>query len=291
MLDPRRELDEGLRYQKVGMLRRAVDKYEATAARASDPAIVAEALLRESWAYRVWCKWDEALDSAQRSAAIAQRAQLDLPYAEALNAEAMAYHAKGDLDAATVRYEEILTVTGDQRMRGVGLQNLGSIAAQRGDLDAAERHFTESHRCFERAGYAWGVAIALNNSAAVALDRGNVAVAEQTARRAMEAAERIGDLELLGIAELNAAEALALRRDVTRAEVLATTALGHFTREENALRRAQALRVLGDVHLLRGDLAGAGRFFAHALALAEATGASYEVSRIRDCLEVVRRGS
>jgi ATP/maltotriose-dependent transcriptional regulator MalT len=289
MLDAHGELDEGLRYEKVGMLRRALDKYESTARRTDDPEIVAEALLREAWAYRAWCKWDKALDAAQRSATIAQRANLEVPYAEALNAEAMVYHARGEFGAAIPRYEEILSVTNDQRMRGVSLQNLGSIAAQRGDLDSAEWLFLESSRCFQRAQYTWGEAVALNNYAAVALDRGKLQLAEVIARQAMEAAEKVGDLELLGIAAMNAAEALAPRRELVRAEVLAMTALGHFTREENGLRRAQCLRVLGDVQLLRGDLAGAGRFYERALRQAEAAGSEYEGSRIRDCLEVVRR--
>ena len=288
MLDPRSELDEGLRYEKVGMLKRAVDKYAATAATARDPAIVAEALLREAWAYRAWCRWGEAIDSAQRSAAIAQRASLEVPYAEALNAEAMVYHARGEFDAAVTRYEEILSVTTDQRMRGVALQNLGSIAAHRAELDRAEELFLESYRSFERARYAWGEAVALNNYAAIALDRGKLQLAGTTAGMAMDAAERVGDQELLGIAAMNAAESLAMQRDVGRAEVLATTALGHFTRGENSLRRAQALRVLGDIRLLGGDLDGARRFFERALSIAEAAEADYEISRIRDCLEVAR---
>lgn len=287
MLDPRRELDEGLRLQKVGMFQKAVERYEETAARADDPIILAEALLREAWAYRGWCKWDRAIDAAQRSASIAHRAGHVLLYAEALNAEAMVYHARGNFDDAVPRYEEILGVTTDPRLQGISLQNLGSIAAQRGNLDAAETYFEESSRQFKLARYASGEAVALNNFAAVALDRGKLELAEATADRAMEAARRVGDLELLSIAAMNAAEALAPQRELARAEALAMTALGHFIQEENDWRRGQCLRVLGDIHLLRGELADARRYYETALRCAETAGSEFEVSRIRDCLEVV----
>jgi tetratricopeptide (TPR) repeat protein len=287
MLDPQRELEEGFRLWKAGMVKEAVEHYRATARHSAEPRLVAEALLREAWAYRAWCKWDEAIDAAQRGAAIAQRADLQTLYAEALNAEALVYQARGEFDAAVPRYEEMLSVTNDPRLRGVSQQNLGSIAAQRGDLDGAERYFLESSQSFERARYGTGEAIALNNYAAVALDRGKWELAEVTGRQAMEAAQRVGDLELVSIAAMNIAEALAGRRQWDKAEALVTAALGHFSHVENPLRQAQCLRVLGDVHLMRGDASGAAMHYNEALRRAVATRSDFEAERIRDCLEAV----
>jgi tetratricopeptide (TPR) repeat protein len=288
MLDPRGQLDEGLRFHKVGMLGKAIEYYEATAGGSDDPAVVAEAFCRAADAYRVWCKWDRGIEAARHAAGVAREAGLDALHAEALNAEAAVYLERGELNAAEPLLRRILDLTSDRRMRGIALQNLGSIAAQRADLRSAEDYFRRSYRTFRRAGYRWGEAFALNNFAAVALDMGRLKLALDLGLRAMEAAQRIGDFELLGIATMNAAEAHAAKGEVALGEALATTALGYFAAEDNAMRRAQCLRVLGDISVLKGDRLIASRFYEQALELAEALDSPFEASRLRDCLEVAR---
>jgi tetratricopeptide (TPR) repeat protein len=287
MLDSQAQMQEGLRYQKLGMLEKAIEQFEAAVSGTADTRVQAEALVRESGAYRAWCKWDEALHAARRGAVLASEANLDLVFADALNAEAVVHQERGDFERAVPLYERMLTLTSDERARGLALQNLGSIAAQRADLELAEHYFLKSYGCFQRADYGWGEAFALNNLAALALDRGKAKVAEVLGGQAMIAAKKVGDLELLGIAELNLAESLAAQRQLARGERLAEEALRYFAMEENSLRRSQCLRVLGDISLMRGERSAAWYRYTDALELAESVGASREVGRIRDCLQLV----
>lgn len=287
MLDIRSEIQEGLRYQKLGMLEQALQRFQVATDGATEPAIIGEGLCRQALVYRAWCRWDEAIGAARRSAAIALGARLDEQYAEALNAEAIVHQERGVFDEAIALYEIIARMRVSDRVRGLALQNLGSIAGERAELDRADAYFRESQRCFSKAGYAWGVAFALNNQAAVALYRGRFKEAEVLAGQSIVAAKKVGDLELIGIASLNAAEALASQNRVPEAERMALDALRYFEIEESELRRAQAYRVCGDLRLLQGDRDKARQFYIDATALAERVGSQREVERIRDAMEVL----
>lgn len=280
MRDARTYLDEGLELQKRGMMREALEHYEGTSALTRDPGILAEAMCRAAEVYRAWSKWEKAVAAARKSAALAQKAADAARYVDALNAEAIVYQERGQFAQAQPVYEQILSLTTEPRRRGVALQNLGSIAAQRGDLAEAERLFEESSRCFAEAQYVWGEAFALNNFAAAALDRGDLRRAEEVGMRAIEAAKKVGDLELLGIAAMNVAEALAGLGELAEAERFARVALDYFAIAEAELRRVQCLGVLGDISARRGNQATAVRYYREGIRLAERIGAAAEVAKI-----------
>lgn len=286
MLDPRNRLDEGMRYQRLGMLDAALEHYRVAIEAASDPEVLSEAYCRESLAYRAGCRWDEAIGSARRSATIALRARLDEQYAQALNAEAIVHQERGAFDSAMTLFEIIVRMTVSDRLSGITFQNMGAIAAQRADLVTAREYFRESQRYFARAGYPWGEALALNNQAAAALDAGHLKEAEVIAGQAIVAAKKVGDLELLGGAMLNLAEAVARQQRLDQAETLALDALRYFEIEENELRRAQCCRVVADIKVLQGARHEAQVMYARALGLAESVGSEREMLRIRDAMEV-----
>ena len=287
MVDPQSILEEGRRYQKLGMLQEALDHYRVVMELGIDPEVTSEAYCRESHVYRAWCRWDEAITSARRSATVALGARLDDHYAQALNAEAIVHQEQGAFDEAMVLYEIIARMTVGPRLLGIVFGNMASITAQRADLDAARAYFRESQRYFARAGYSWGEAAALNNHAAAALDAGRLKEAEVIAGQAIVAGKKIGDLELLGIAMLNLAEALAPQRRLDQAETLAFDALRYFELEENDLRRAQCFRVLGDIKVLQGCREDAERFYSQAVGLADSVGSEREATRIRDAMELI----
>jgi len=287
MIDPRGQLEEGLRYQKLGMLDQALEQYRVAIDSATDPEVISEAFCRESLVYRAWCRWDDAIGSARRSATIALSARLDDQYAQALNAEAIVHQERGAFDAAMTLYEIIVRMKVSDRLQGITYQNIGSIAAQQADFEKARTCFRESQRHFARAGYAWGEAFALNNQAAAAHDAGHMKEAEIIAGQAIVAAKKVGDLELLGIAMLNSAQALTPQQRLVPAEQLAVDALRYFEIEENDLRRAQCYRVLGDIKLLQGAPKEAHEMYAHALGLAQSVGSEREVMQIQDAMELV----
>jgi tetratricopeptide (TPR) repeat protein len=158
----------------------------------------------------------------------------------------------------------------DRRLAGAVLANLGSIAAQRGDLAAARTHLLGSARNFRDCHYFLGEASVLNNLGRLCLDQGNARVGLPMLHDALGAAKRAGDTELIAIVQRNLAEALGLSGDHDGAEAIAVSALETFTAEGNAARRAECLRVLGELDEARGNRTRAVERWRAALAIADA---------------------
>jgi tetratricopeptide (TPR) repeat protein len=283
MPDPLGDIEEGLRLEKFGMLDRALAHYEA-AAGGDDPLTVTTAWRRRASVLRTRCDWDGALAAARESAAVAVRHGLDDAHAEALNAEAAVFQSQGDFGAATPLLERILDMTKDARIRGVALQNLGSIAAERGDYETAEHRFLESYRCFRAVEYEWGQAFALNNYGRAAMDRDNFEIAERVLTRAVELAREIEDLDLAALATMNLAETMLCADDLERADEAASTALGYFDMAGNRWRRVECLRLLGDINRRDGQLEVARRCYTQGLELARELGVQLEITRLEERL-------
>jgi tetratricopeptide (TPR) repeat protein len=245
-------LDQGLLLERGGNTERALHAYADATALASTPAELAEAYRRTSDVHRTRSEWDEAIVAARASARVARSAGLDEPLAEALNAEAGVYLLQGAAARATALIEEALGYEVGERVRGVLLQNLGMAAARSGDPQTARRRFRESAACFERVGYERGELIALNNTAAADIEYGDPAAAIPVLAEAAAIARRLQDLDLLLLTVRNSAEAMTLCGRLAEAQAHVTEALGFFATEQNTLRRAECLMILGDIHARQG---------------------------------------
>lgn len=283
MPEPLGDIEEGLRFEKSGMLDRALAHYEA-ATTGDDPLTVTTAWRRRASVLRTRCDWEGALAAARESAAVALRYGLEDAHAEALNAEAAVFQSQGDFDAAVPLLDRILTMTKEPRIRGVALQNLGSIAAERGDYETAERRFLESYRCFRDAEYDWGQAFALNNYGRAAMDRGSLEIAERVLARAVELARSVEDLDLAALATMNLAETMLTANDLERADETASTALGYFEMAGNRWRRVECLRLLGDINRRDAQHEVATRCYQQALQLARELGVHLEITRLEERL-------
>ena len=284
MPDAREQLDEGLRRERGGVLDAARTAYEAAVREAGDPAELAEALRRLSGVHRAQCRWNEALHAARESARIAADAGLDDHVAEALNAEAGVHLSRSEFLEAAPLLERILLLTGNSRLRGIALQNLGSVAAQTGDLATAERRFAESQDAFRAVGYRRGEALALNNQGRAALERGDVERAAAILPEAVTLARLVEDVDLVALSSLNWAEALAALDELDRAEELISSALGFFTSSGNDWRRVECFRLLGDVLARKGDRGTALACWSQGLVLARSIGAPAEERALADRL-------
>ena len=282
MPTPKELIEQGLRYETGGVLDRALESYrEAAAAAVNEPRARVEALRREADVLRTQCQWDEAIGRARESAGQARAQGFDTLLAEALNAEAAVYQSQSDLDRARALYEEMLTITNDLRIRGIALQNLGSVAAISGDFPRAEDHFVESFQCFQAGGYMRGVVFALNNYGRAALDRRADAVAHPVLDRAEALARELMDLDLLAIVRINLAESYLRKGDIERAQDLASAALGYFGNTSNHWRRLECLRLMGDIAVVQQRADSARNFFEAALRLAADVGAPLEADTLR----------
>ncbi|HEX2166846.1 MAG TPA: hypothetical protein VHG09_06360 [Longimicrobiales bacterium] len=286
MPTPRELIEQGMRYETGGVLDRALDSYrEAAAIPDDDPRLRIEALRREADVLRTHCQWDEAVARARESENLAREHDLDTLLAEALNAEAAVYQSQGELERARSLYDEMLNITGDLRIRGIALQNLGSLAAIEGNFHQAEDHFVESFQCFQAGGYMRGVVFALNNYGRAALDRRADAVAHPVLDRAEALARDLMDLDLLAIVRINLAESYLRKGEIDRAQDLASAALGYFGNTNNHWRRLECLRLMGDIAVVQQRADSARNFFEAALRLALQVNASLEAGTLQNRLD------
>ena len=272
----------------MGLLDRAETCYRL-AAEGDDLRVQAVALTKLADVHRARAEWDSALEYARRAQDVARQLSDRPVLEEALVAEGNVLMCRGDFAAATAAFEALLASATDPRLRGVVLQNLGSILAQKGQLGAAERSFSESYGFFRQAGYRRGEAIALNNYGRVALDRKNAELAGQLLEEALTIAREVEDGDLIALATLNLAEALAQRGEAKRARDLASAAFGHFASCRNRWRQVECLRLLGALHESESFLEDAERCYERGLALAMEIDAQGEIAAVREGLARVRR--
>lgn len=294
MADPsdgaRSLLAEALRAEHADDHDRALDLYALAAARAvTDPTIVAEALTRQAGVYRRRSEWELAVTYAQRARSIAEDAGLPAHLAEALIAEGNALMCRGSFDEAVSAYRRLERVAQNPRQRGIALQNLGSIFAQRGELDDAAAAFLESLTLFRDAGYERGQAIAANNLGRIALDMDDTEGARRWLQEALARAKAVEDAELVALARLNLAELALCVGSLGMAEGDVHVSLEHFQETGNRWRQIECWRVLGDIAHKRGDTSSARELFERALALADAIGAESERTLVRRRLDALEK--
>lgn len=278
-------LDAGRRAEHADELQRALHHYADAAIRAGDdPAVVTRALTGQAAVYRRLSDWELAADYARRARELAEDADLPILRAEALVAEGNALMCSGRFDEAVIVYDRLARVATDDRQRGIAMQNLGSIHAQRGDHSAAAHSFEQSRTLFEQAGYARGVAIATNNLGRLAHDLGDLERAEPLLRAALDAAREVEDAELCALALLNLAQVRVARRSFDDAGPMTAEAFGHFVVSENRWRQIECLCVLADIAEAQGERDDARAHLSRGAVLAREIGAREELRRIEQRL-------
>ena len=282
-------IDAGLALEREGNLEGALQKL-ALAVDDADPAMSAIALTHIADVQRCRTDWEAALDAARRAQRLARSVGREELMLDAAIAEANVLMCRGDFDDAVPLFVDVLRRTHDARVRGIALQNLGSILAQRGQLDEAERAFGESSECFAACGYRRGEAIALNNQGRAALDGGDHERADVLLDRARAIAAAVGDAELIALTQLNRGEALLGAGDVVTADGLACAALGYFVAAGNRWREVECLRLMGAIHERRGDGPSARRCYLRGLHLAEDVETPVEWEKLRACLARLEAG-
>ncbi len=284
-VDPYDELDAAVIRERQGEMDDALAHYRAAEALAgADSWLASEVLRRQASLHHARSEWELSLDFATRAARTAADAGLSDQQAEALIAVAWVHVARGAYKEAVLELEKVATLTDDHRITGLALQNLGAIAAERGDWELARHQYMESVRRFQSAGYQRGVASAHNNYGRAALDHGNFVLAVDLLQQAMSSAKQASDPDLLALATMNVAEALAGTGELARAETMAKAALAHFTGTGNGWRRVVCERVLGDLEMQSDRESAARAWWSGALETARRIGAQVEVTKLEERL-------
>lgn len=278
-------LEDGDRFERAGLYPKALECYRRALDQVEGEAEPIEVHLRLARVHRAMCNWEDALREARDAMRMAREHGSDDLAAEAANAEVGVWQLRGDLTRAEALAREALNYAKAPRVRGILLQNLGSIAARQRNFELADQLHSESARCYREAGYDRGLAMALNNASAAALDRGDAARALELAREAADEAQRIDALETKMIAIENQAHALALLGHTDDARALLSEALGHFSAGGNLLRYAECLEVLGQAYEKEaGGTESAIRSYRLACALAQHLGDALLMERVEDRL-------
>ena len=277
MPQPPEIIAEGVRAERAGALDRALELFQAAATQTGDSAQRSSALTHIADVLRERCRWDEALSAAREARKLAEAVNADGLAYEARIAEANVLMCRGDFENAEPLFSRIAASATDPRLRGIALQNLGSMYAQRGNRPAAECAFSESLASFEQAKYTRGEAIALNNLGRLAVDGGQCGIARGILDRALTLARDVEDAELAALASLNLAWAHCELGEVDRSQDLAMTALGYFAECSNRWREIECFRLIGIINEKCEDLVNAKRCYELALNLAEQIGSEREV--------------
>ncbi len=246
-------LDGGFRYEQAGIARKAIAAYEAALSAGATLLERADAHLRLARVHRSDSDWDEAVREARVAVRLAEQAGSDDLAAEAMNVEVGVYQLRGEFDAADALAVAALARARAPRVRGILLQNRGSVAAQRGRFSEASVLFAESVEAFQQSGYELGMAIALNNASAAARDAGDPTQALDLAVRAAALSRRLSAFDILTLAVQNQANALVALGRADEADAPLGEVLGHYTATCNVLRQAECLEVMGSMYALRPD--------------------------------------
>jgi tetratricopeptide (TPR) repeat protein len=283
---PAREaLEAGLRAEHGDDLQQALNHYaDAAISAGDDPAIVAQALTRQAGVYRRLSEWERAANYARRASEIAHGAGLPSLIAEALVAEANALMCSGRLDEAASAYHRLVRVATDDRQRGIAMQNIGSIHAQKREFVWAAEAFSLSRELFRSAGYARGEAIATNNLGRLAFDLGELAEADQVLEEALWKARDVEDAELCALVRLNLAQVRVAQGKYEPAGRMVAEAYGHFAVSENRWRQIECLCVLADIAEAEGQKEQARVHLERGREVARAIGARVELERIEERL-------
>src|SRR5438552_2446643 len=190
-------LERGFRFEQSGLPERALQAYREALDCAATTTERAEATLRIARALRTLARWDEAVSESRAAVAQALEASASDLAAEAMNVEIGVHSLRGALDDAESLAARALMLSRTPRVRGIALQNLGTVAAKRGDFETADRRFGQSVVAFREAEYELGIAVALTNGSAAARDAGDAQRALDLGREAAALCRRLNALDIL----------------------------------------------------------------------------------------------
>lgn len=189
----------------------------------------------------------------------------------ALNLAGAIQFELGDLEGAEERFSDLLELArerGDDEMSGRATNNLGAIAALRGDYERALSLFRLCIPPYQKVGFLAGLAQTAHNLGIVHRDLGYWREAESHYQDALRRARQLEDERLAAMARVGRAEISHLRGDAVYAMAEARHALQSFVQVGDELGRADALRLLAAIAVKRKDWQDASSNLQAALRLA-----------------------
>ncbi len=233
--------------EKLGLTHRARRLYEAAMRHSTGEANVPTAAALMRWigsTLRAEGDLDAAEDCYQASLAVAELAEDGVDMAHALNWLAVVEQERGRMQAAHELYSRARALAlhaGERRLGAMIGQNLGSIAAIRGQHARAVRHYRRSLHSYRALGDLQSTATLLNNLSLVHMDLGNWQRASQILSEAAALCDELDDPSTRAMIEVNRVD-LHLRRGQVE------TALRTCKRAHHLAARVNHKIALGEVY-------------------------------------------
>ena len=147
------------------------------------------------WVYRLRGQGKEVLDCARRMEA--HWAKSNSPEkALAIRLRGKGYQLEKNYPAARAAFQEMIdfarALSPENENVAMGLNDLGWAEQEAGDLDSAERHYSEALRIATAIGYNEGIATNLGTLAGLLLEREDWLAAEALGREALQLTEAMG---------------------------------------------------------------------------------------------------
>jgi predicted ATPase/DNA-binding SARP family transcriptional activator len=195
--------------------------------------------------------------------------------AKALNGLGVLAAEDGDIEAAERAFEESLEVArrlDDDERRMAVLTNLGNIAFFRQDFDRARDLYDEGARLAEKLGSTFNAATAARDLGLIELALGNVGAAIERCEEALELARAGGTPQLVAACLRSLASAIVIRGELGRAQELVEESLGIVRRLNEPRAVAECLETAAGIAAAGGDGARAAALFGAADAVLESVG-------------------
>jgi predicted ATPase/DNA-binding SARP family transcriptional activator len=195
--------------------------------------------------------------------------------AKALNGLGVLAAEDGDIEAAEQAFEESLEVArrlDDDDRRMAVLTNLGNIAFFRQDFDRARDLYDEGARLAVKLGSTFNAATAAHDLGLIELALGNVDAAIERCEEALELARVGGTPQLVAACLRSLAAAIVIRGELGRAQELVEESLAIVRRLNEPRAVAECLETAAGIAAADGDGARAGALFGAANAVLESIG-------------------
>jgi tetratricopeptide (TPR) repeat protein len=173
---------------------------------------------------------------------------------------------------------------GDKNNAARTQNDLAGLFYQHGDLDKAEKMWTEAIDVFRAVGDTEGLAASSNNVGDVLLTRGRLTEARKLLEQAIAGYQLVGDRSGVALAKVDLGQIALEKTDLSAAGTEYEQALAIATQAGDKSTAAYGLVGLGDVALQRNQLSEAHEKYESALKLRKEIGETQTVLRTRVAL-------
>lgn len=255
-------LEEGQRAERAGRRELARRRYEAALYLLRDEcgSVAAGLFRRVARTYIDEGNFDAGLDCLEAAYGAAEALGAKSDVAHAVNLMAIAHLQRGDLDRAAALYlraQGLARDAGDVRLNAMISQNLGIVAATRGDSMTALEHYQASLDAYRALGLDEYVGLVMNNIAMAYAHLERWADAERSYGDALAHCERIGDDASKLIVRVNLTDLLVQRGELSQAETLCCEVIQQATAAGDQRALGEAYKHQGAIARRRGDFATA----------------------------------